>query len=96
MNGHLYEADAVTFLTFPYLTFYCFETVFNGQLKVTTANTIQYMINYLFHNMLSPFSTRRICSREHKIQLRDWLTKKRTFSLTNHVGEFGVRANKFA
>ena len=44
----------------------------------------------------SPFSTRRICSREHKIQLRDWLTKKQTFSLTNHVGEFCVRTNKFA
>ena len=45
---------------------------------------------------LSPFSTRRICSHEHKIQLRDWLTKKRTFSLTNHVAEFCVRANGFA
>ena len=45
---------------------------------------------------LSRFSTRRNCSREHKIQLRDWLTKKRTFSLTNHVGEFCVRTNKFA
>ena len=45
---------------------------------------------------LSPFSTRRICSREHKIQLRDWLAKTFAFSSTNHVAEFCVRANKFA
>ena len=57
---------------------------------------MQVFITSFVLKHLSPFSTRRICSREHKIQLRDWLTKKRTFSLTNHVAEFCVRANKFA
>ena len=46
--------------------------------------------------VLSPFSTKRICSREHKIQLRDWLAKTFAFSSTNQVAEFCVRANKFA
>ena len=38
----------------PKLNFSLFKTVLKGQWKVTTANIIQYIIKYLFDNMLKP------------------------------------------
>ena len=36
-------------------------------------------------------STKRMCSREHRIQQRDWSAKNLSFLPTNHITEFFIR-----
>ena len=65
-RGHLFHC--------PKLNFSLFQTLLNGQCKVTTANIIQYIIKSLFGNIsnsLRPVLYVEFWSR--RMQLRQWI-----------------------